>query len=100
MSSDTPEISSNDNVSLVIVIVILLFIGGSCSCVPSINHCIEPTGPIREIQVNVDVDPRNLAVFRGSMILQEKKVCVSVCACLFIYGIVWSVAMCMHKSEV
>ncbi len=55
-SSDTLEISSTDIVSLAIVIVILLFIGGSCSSVPSINHCIELTGPIRETQVKVVED--------------------------------------------
>ncbi len=53
MSSDTLEITSIDTVTPAIVIVILLFIGGSCSCVPLINHCIEPTGPTLETQVKV-----------------------------------------------
>ena len=55
MSSDTLEITSIDAVSAAIVIVMLLFIGGSSSCVPSINHCIEPTGSI-ETQVKVIED--------------------------------------------
>ncbi len=57
MSSDTLEIASIDTVPPAIVIVILLFIGGSCSSVPLIDHCIESTGPTLEIQVKVIKDP-------------------------------------------
>ncbi len=53
MSSDTLEIISTDSVSLILVIVILLFIVGSC---PLINHCIEPTGPTA-MQEKVIEDP-------------------------------------------
>ncbi len=57
MSSDTLEIASSDTVLLAIVIVILLFIGGSCSSVPLMNHCIEPTISILEIQEKAIEDP-------------------------------------------
>ena len=56
MSPDTLEITSTDSVSLILVIVILLFIGGSCSSVPLVNHCIEPTGPTA-MQEKVIEDP-------------------------------------------
>ena len=55
MLLDTLVITSVGIVPLV-VIVILLFMGGSCSGTPLINHC-RPSVPIRETHNNVAVDP-------------------------------------------
>ena len=73
MLSDTLEISSVDNVSLIVVIVILLFIGGSCSSVPSMNHCIRSTGPTLETHAKDIDDLRNREASRGETDRSGKK---------------------------
>ena len=64
-----------------LVIVILLFIGGSCSSVPSINHCIESTGPIDMQEKDIE-DLWNCAGSRGEIDRPAKIEIVFIAICV------------------